>query len=604
MLFVFGLLAVTIGLFLSDKLRLDVIAVAVMLTLMLSGLLTPAEALAGFADPVVIMIAGLFVLGEGLLRTGVAHGIGEWVTRAAGDGEGRLVALLMLAVAGLSAFMSSTGAVAIFIPVVLSLCARTGLAPSGLLMPIAFASLIGGMLTLIGTPPNLIVSGELGRGGFAPFAFFDFTPIGLIILGIAVGYVLLVRRRLLPGGDRARAAPQNRLSLNELVDAYHLAGRLQRLRVLPGASVAGQTLAEAKLRTRYGVIVVAVDPVVGRANGVEPALAHTVLSADAIVYALGASDAITRAAREAGLAHEPPDAGSSRALAQELGVVEIVVPPRSGLIGRTITQTRFRDRHRLTALALSRHGRARGEGAADQVLQPGDTLLMSGAWKHIRRATAERGEFLVVSLPAEIDEVAPNRRRAPAAILVVLAMLTIMTAGLLPNVTTVLLAALAMVLARCVSMKEAYAAINWESLVLIAGMLPMATALQRTGGIELIVDGLVGSLGALGPVALMTGLFVLTSVLSQFISNTATTVLMAPIALGAAAELAVSPYPLLMTVALAASTAFATPVASPVNTLVLGPGGYRFKDFVRLGVPLQLLAMIATLLLVPIVFPL
>ena len=604
MLFVFGLLAVTIGLFLSDRLRLDVIAVMVMLALMLSGLLTPAEALAGFADPVVIMIAGLFVLGEGLLRTGVAHGIGEWVTRTAGDGEGRLLALLMLAVAGLSAFMSSTGAVAIFIPVVLSLCARTGLAPSGLLMPIAFASLIGGMLTLIGTPPNLIVSGELGRGGLAPFAFFDFTPIGLVVLGIAVGYVLLTRRRLLPGADRARAAPQNRLSLRELADAYHLAGQLRRLRVRPDSPVAGQILAEAKLRTRYGVIVVAVEPQAGNGRPVEPALAHTTLVPGAVVYAVGPADAIDRAAREAGLAREPLDPDSSRALAQELGVVEIVVPPRSGLVGRTVTQTKVRDRHRLTALALSRRGRALTENVADQVLEPGDTLLMSGSWKHIRRAAAERTEFLVLSLPAEMDEVAPNRRRAPVAIVIVLAMLTIMTAGLLPNVTTVLLAALAMVLARCVSMKEAYAAINWESLVLIAGMLPMATALQRTGGIELIVDGLVGSLGALGPIALMTGLFVLTSVLSQFISNTATTVLMAPIALGAAAELAVSPYPLLMTVALAASTAFSTPVASPVNTLVLGPGGYRFRDFVRLGVPLQVLAMIATLLLVPIVFPL
>jgi di/tricarboxylate transporter len=604
MLFVFALLAVTIALFLSDKLRLDVIAVLVVLTLMLSGLLTPAEALAGFADPVVIMIAGLFVLGEGLLRTGVAHGIGQWVTRTAGDGEGRLIALLMLAVALLSAFMSSTGAVAIFIPVVLSLCARTGMAPSRLLMPIAFASLIGGMLTLIGTPPNLIVSGELRRSGLEPFAFFDFAPIGLVVLAIAVGYILATSRRMLPGADPARAAPQNRLSLRDLAGAYGLTGRLHRLRVRPDSAVSGRSLAEARLRSRYGVVVVAVERQAGRSAAFEPALAQTVMTPGAALYAVAAPEAAQRAAAEEGLTIEPMDAAAERSLAEELGVVEIVVPPRSALAGKTVVESRFRERHRLTALAMTRRGSADADNVADRPLEPGDTVLMSGAWRHIRRAAAERDEFLVSTLPAEIEEVAPNRPRAPVAVLIVLAMLTIMTFGLLPNVAAVLLAALAMVLARCVSMSEAYGAINWESLVLIAGMLPMATALDRTGGITLIVDGLVDSLGAMGPIAMMTGLFVLTSVLSQFISNTATTVLMAPIALGSAAELGVSPYPLLMTVALAASTAFSTPVASPVNTLVLGPGGYRFMDFVKLGVPLQLLAMAVTLLLVPLVFPL
>jgi di/tricarboxylate transporter len=313
---------------------------------------------------------------------------------------------------------------------------------------------------------------------------------------------------------------------------------------------------------------------------------------------------VERAAADDGLAIEPLDEPAARALAQELGVVEIVVPPRSALVGKSLVEARFRERRRLTPLALARHGRADAENVADRPLEPGDTVLMSGSWRHIRHAAAEHDEFLVLTTPAEMDEIAPNRPRAPVAVLIVLAMLTVMTFGLLPNVTTVLLAALAMVLARCVSMKQAYGAINWESLVLIAGMLPMATALDRTGGITLIVDGLVDSLGAMGPIAMMTGLFVLTSVLSQFISNTATTVLMAPIALGSAAELGVSPYPLLMTVALAASTAFSTPVASPVNTLVLGPGGYRFMEFVKLGVPLQLLAMAVTLLLVPIVFPL
>ena len=596
MLFVFALLGVTIVLFLSDRLRLDVIAILVVLALILSGLLTPSEALAGFGEPVVIMIAALFVVGEGLMRTGVAHSLGQWVARAAGDSEARLTILLMLAVAGLSAFMSSTGAVAIFIPVVLSLCARLGLAPSRLLMPVAFASLVGGMLTLIGTPPNLIVSEELARNGLTPFGFFDFTPIGLVILAATIGYVLLVGRRLLPAGGTA--APRNHLSLADLAAAYDLTGQLHRLRVPAGAALAGRTVAQAALRTRYGLTVTAVE---ARDTGTQPAMPRTVLAPGSVAYAVGPAEAADRLAAEQGLIREPPDEAADRSLVRELGLVEVVIPPRSRLDGRSLLETGFRDRHRLTGIALSHRGDASSGNIAERRLKAGDTLLMSGAWRDIRRAGAERAEFVVVTLPAEIDAAAQARGRAPIAMLIVAAMLVAMTLGLFATVTTVLLAALAMVLTRCVSMREAYAAINWESLVLIAGMLPMATALERTGGVALIVTGLVDSLGTVGPLALMTGLFVLASVLSQFISNT---VLMAPIALGAATQLGVSHDPLLMTVALAASTAFATPVASPVNTLVLGPGGYRFVDFVKLGVPLQVLAMAATLVLVPVVFPL
>ena len=603
MVFVFALLGVTIVLFFSDKLRLDVIAVMVVLALMVSGVLSPREALAGFADPVVVMIAGLFVLGEGLLRTGVAHGLGQWVTRTAGNGEGMLVALLMLAVAGLSAFMSSTGAVAIFIPVVLSVCARIGTAPSRLLLPVAFASLIGGMLTLIGTPPNLIVAEELSRNGQEPFGFFDFTPIGLVVLAVAIGYVLVAGGRLLPGGDRSQGASRNRLSLRDLVAAYNMAGRLHRLHIPAHAAVAGRTLVEADWRDRYDLTVVAVERPGDRAERYVPAARHTRLTPGLDVYAVGPADAVARAVADDGLIRAELDEPTARTLVQDLGLIEVVVPPRSVLVGRTLAGVRFRDHHRLTALAMSRRGQPDSDRVAERRLDAGDTLLLSGSWADIRQIASEPADLVPVTLPAEMDEVAPARQRAPVAILIVLAMLTVMTFGVLANVATVLLAALAMVLTRCVSMKQAYAAINWESVVLIAGMLPMATALDRTGAIDLIVTGLVDSLGAAGPLAMAVGLFLLTSILSQFISNTATTVLMAPIAIGAAAQLAVSPYPLLMTVALAASTAFSTPVASPVNTLVLGPGGYRFNDFVRAGVPLQLLAMAVTLVLVPVLFP-
>ena len=622
MLFVFALLAITIALFVSDRLRLDIVAILVILALSLSGALTPAQALSGFGATVVIMIAALFVLGEGLQRTGVARSVGKFVTRIAGGNEAQLMVLLMLATAILSAFMSSTGAVAIFIPVVLSICANAGLAPSRLLLPMAFGALIGGMLTLIGTPPNLIVSEALADHGLESFGFFDFTPVGVLVLIVAIVYCLLVAPRLLRSATEAR--PQRRLSLRDLVDAYGLSTRLHRLRIPPDAKVAGQTLAEALLRTRYDLAVVAAERPPGWGDDrYEPAVAHLRLTPGSHIYALASPDTVaTVVAREGLLVAEPdapdavgqdgagPDAagpdeaGQGGALARDLGLTEVVVPPRSPLVGKTLKESGFRDRTRLTPVGLSRAGTAIVDGVNTLPLAAGDTVLLSGAWRDIRRAADGHGaEILPLTAPAEMDDVAENGHRAPIALVVVLAMLVSLTLGLTAAVTTVILAALAMVATGCVSMKQAYGAINWESIVLIAGMLPMATALEQTGGIDLIVTGLVDTLGAWGLIAIMTGLFVLTSLLSQVISNTATSVLMSPIGIGAAQGLEVSPYPLLMTIAIAASTAFSTPVASPVNTLVLGPGGYRFNDFVRMGVPLQVLALVVTLIAVPLLFP-
>ena len=602
-LFVFGLLFVTIILFVSDRLRLDVVAVLVILVLMVSGLLSPGEALAGFGDPVVLLIAGLFVVGEALLRTGVAHAVGNWLMRVAGTNQTRLLVLLMLVVAGLSAFMSSTGAVAIFIPIALGLAGKVGLAPSRLMMPMAFASLIGGMLTLIGTPPNLVVSTQLERAGLAPFGFFSFTPIGLLVLAVGVVYLVLIGQRLLPSlktqpGGRARR------SLRELGSAYGLEGKLQRLRITTQSPLVGQTVAHALLRTRHGFTVLGLQRQQRRRSLVLPALSHTQFQAGDILIGVSytpEAEGLVHAEKLEVLAVED---AQEEALIRELGVAEVLLTPESELIGRTLTKTRFRSHYGLTVVGIMRKGEPLTENLPGTTLQFGDSLLVGGGWKNISMLQGEQTNFLVLSVPEEMDEVAPNRSQAPTALLILVAMLVVMTFNLVPSVTAVLLAAITLVLTRCVSMNDAYGSINWESLVLIAGMLPMATALEKTGGVELIVTGLVDNLGGAGPIVLMAALFLLTSVFSQFISNTATTVLVAPIAVGAAQGLGVSPYPLLMTVAIAASTAFATPVASPVNTLVLGPGGYRFNDFVKVGVPLQLLAMIITLAAVPLVFPL
>ncbi len=603
-LFVFGLLLVTIILFASGFLRLDIVAIMVILALMLGGLLSPKEALAGFGDPVVLLIAGLFIVGEGLFRTGVAYAVGNWLMGVAGTNENRLLVMLMLVVAGLSAFMSSTGAVAIFIPVALNLAAKVEVSPSRLLMPIAFASLIGGMLTLIGTPPNLVVSEQLTKEGLKSFGFFDFTPIGVLVLVVGIGYLVLAGRKSLPKETGVQTPAQDRLSLRDLVEVYDLTKQFYRLRIWAGSPLEGKTVVQKMLRTRYGVTVLGIERQRGRHKMVMPALINTELRAGDIIFVVAPAPEVDRLVMAEGLELLELGEDQVKIVAQELGLVEVLLAPRSELLGKTLGEARFRERYGLNVLGVLRKGEPLKTDLNETRLAFGDSFLLGGGWSQISMLQGKQKDFIVLNLPRELDEVAPNRAKALWALVVVMGMICLMTFKLMPSVTAVLLAALAMVLTGCVSTKDAYRAINWESLVLIAGMLPMATALEQTGGVELIVNGLVTSLGNIGPLMLMAGLFVLTSLFSQFISNTATTVLVAPIAVSAALEMGVSPYPFLMTVALAASTAFATPVASPVNTLVLGPGGYRFNDFVKVGVPLQFLAMVVTLLAVPLLFPL
>lgn len=601
--YVFAVLLVTIVLFLSDRIRLDIVAVLAVLALMLGGQLTTNEALAGFGDPVVVLIAGLFVVGEGLFRTGIAHAMGTKLTQVAGSSETRLLAMMMATVALLSAVMSSTGAVAVFIPVVLSLAARNGIAPARLLMPLAFASLIGGMLTLIGTPPNLIVNAELARAGVERFGFFDFTPIGLLILIAGIAYMATLGARLLAHPDEGDEAAPQRASVGDLIRAHRLHDRFFRLRLGPSSPLVGRTIGEALLRTRYGLTVMGLERTVGRRTGFIPGLRDTELRAGDVLLISGDTGAANRLVDAERAEPLPADEASFGRAKREAGVVEVLIPPESRLIGKTVREVAFRSRYGLTVLAVQR-GQERLAGEInDTRLAFGDLLLLGGGWDQISALQKDPANLLVVRMPSELADVAPARHRAPLALAIGAGMLVLMTLNLVPSVTAVLIAALAMVLAGCVSMPDAYRAINWQSLVLIAGMIPMATALDKSGGMALIVNGLMASFGGYGPVVLMAVLFVLTSLLSQVISNTATTVLVAPLAIGAAQGLEVSPYPLVMAVAIAASTAFSTPVASPVNTLVLGPGNYRFVDFVKVGMPLQLLAMIVALLAIPLIFP-
>ena len=605
---VFGVLGVTVALFVSDRLRLDLVALLAVIALMLTRVLTPDEALAGFSDDLVLIIAGLFVVGGGLFRTGVAAVLGDRLARIAGTEPVRLLVVLMVSVAVLSAVMSSTGTVAIFLPVAVALSRKAGLAPSKLLIPLAFGSLLGGMLTLIGTPPNIVVARELESRGLEPFGFFEFSPLGLVMLVLGVVFMAVIGRRLLP----SRPSPfgggtdGGELSPAELSAAYGLDDRLARVRLGSGSSLAGRTLASADVRADYGVTVVDVverrRPLRVHVDEEEVDPQRPLEVGDHLVV-LGDAQSVDHLCDGLGLERE--DTTGQGLLPRSSALAEVLLTPRSRLLGRSLRRSRFRQQYDLTVLSLRRFGKPVPGALGEVPLRFGDTLLVQGSRDEMDALQRESRDFVVIGgRDALSSGGAGLTRRGLVAASIMVAMLLLMATGAVPAVVAVLLAAAAMVLTRCLSMEGAYRSVSWESVVLVAAMLPMATALDKTGGMALVVDAIVSVLGAAGPIVVMAGLFLLTSLFSQFISNTATTVLVAPIAFETALLMDVSPRTFLITVAIAASTTFATPIASPVNTLVLTPGGYKFTDYTRVGVGLQVLVMIATLALAPLVFPL
>lgn len=599
------LLATAVVLFVRNTPRMDVVALLMIVALPLTGVLTVEETLAGFSDPSVVVIAALFVIGAGLVRTGIAYKLGERLMHRAGNSETRLIILLMLTVAGLGSVMSSTGVVAIFIPVTLSIAARLNISPSRLMMPLSFAGLISGMLTLVATPPNMIVHSELVRAGFSGFDFFAFAPIGLSILVLGIMY-MLATRHWLAGTHRHKTAGEPRHNIADLVREYRLEGRERRLRVRPNSRLIGQTLNELQLRKQAGINVIAVERqrrfrcILLGATGSTELQAGDVLLVDLVSPTID----LLNFYYELGVEPVAMQSSYFSDHHRSLGVAEVMLPPDSRLAGNTIQELGFRSKRKLNVIGLRRNQQALDGLLVDEKLKAGDTLLVAGNWEHIRQLQGHNRDFLVLSLPAEVDDVAPALSQAPHALFSLAVMVILMVSGLVPNVLAVLIGCLLMGAFRCIDMDSAYRSIHWQSIVLIVGMLPFALALQKTGGIDLAVSGLLSVFGEAGPRLILGILFVTTAVIGLFISNTATAVLMAPVAIASAQAMQASPAPFAMIVALAASAAFMTPISSPVNTLVLGPGQYRFSDFVRMGVPFTLIVMLASVVLVPILFPL
>jgi di/tricarboxylate transporter len=769
------ILGAAVLLFITEWLRVDLVALLVLASLALTRLVTPVEAVSGFSNPAVVTVWAVFILSGGLSRTGVANVLGRQVLRLGGQSEPRLIIVIMLTAGVMSAFMNNVGVAALLLPVVLNITRQTGLSRGRLLMPLAFGSLLGGLTTLIGTPPNILANNALLDFGLAPFRFFDFTPMGVILMLTGVLYMVVIGRRLLPAGDgsasrrkadqptlgqvyelrellfviplhsgsplvgktlgtsrlgsalglnvfgiirngRMQLAPTPEVVLQDgdqllsigpqtRLDELHGWSRLTielgtididslvsdqiqliELKIDPESSFVGKNLRELEFRRRYGANVLAimhtekplrtnlqrtllrggdtllvqtprqyipelqashdfhVEPVRApeayqlneRLLTIELPKDSTLVGKTLAESRLGDAFGLTvLGIRRNGTRHLIPDAeytlaAGDRLLVQgkeedvdllrglqnlhinrealpdlqaleseQVALVEVMLSPHTTLVGKTLRQLHFREKFGLNVLSIWREGRAFHSDLRDLTLRFGDALLLYGPRERLMVLGSEP-DFLV--LAEEVQE-PPRLNRAPVASLVMVGMVLVVLLGWFPISIAAVVGGTVMVLTGCLTMEEAYRFIDWRAVFLIAGMLPLGIAMQTSGAAEFLAEAVVNTTGELGPIALISGLFLLTTLASQVMPNAVVMVLMAPIAINTAQNLALSPYALVMAVAIAASTSFLSPVGHPSNILVMGPGGYRFIDFVKVGLPLTILALIVTLLVLPVFWP-
>ncbi len=592
---IFAIIAAIVVLFVWDRLPVVIVAMATALALYATGILDLGQALAGFGDPAVIFIASLFVVSAGLDATGVSAWAGQFLIAQAGESRARLLIFTMLLVALLTALISLNGSVAALLPVVVVMAVRLGRPASQLLMPLVFAGHAGSMLALTGTPVNVLVSEAAMNAGLPGFGYFEFAYVGVPLLLGSMAIVLLFGERLLPHRGGRTIPPDLSKHARTLVEQYKLDDGLFQLRVRPRSPFVGAPRAAVDLENYPGLSLVAIQA--GDDGGPRrSALAE----GDMLIVRGDATTAGTLAADKL-LAFRSEDAGSDVVDAlfnRTSGLAEVVIPPRSDMVGQPVFPGMITPSGDLVVLAVHRRGEDQGPG--ETMLAAGDTLLLQGTWKALDEHL-EDPDVLVVDLPDLVRRQAvPMGLGAWQVIAVLVAMVVLLATGVVPAAIAGLLAAGAVVLLGALTIEQAYRSINWTTVILVAAMMPLSTAMSQTGAAKMIADGLVGLIGDAGPYALLAGLFVLTAILGQLISNTATALIVIPIAVVAAKEIGVSPRPVLMSVAVAAAAAFLTPVATPVNLMVMGPGGYRFGDYWKLGLPLMLWFLVVATFLVPV----
>ena len=623
--------------FVNGKVRSDIVALCALIALLVFQILTPDEALSGFSNSVVIMMIGLFVVGGAIFQTGLAKMISSRILKLAGTSEIRLFLLVMLVTSAIGAFVSNTGTVALMLPIVVSLAMSAGMNPSRLLMPLAFASSMGGMMTLIGTPPNLVIQNTLTSAGLEPLSFFSFLQFqrplqqfcGFLshrrsgcqqLFCVIVGTLVLMplSKWFLSKKGQKDDNKRSGKSLKQLVNEYGLSSNLFRLQVIKDSRLLGKTIIDLDIRRKYGLNIMEVR----RGDASQHrflktitqkfAAPDTMLEVEDILYVTGDFDKVQLFAEDYLLeilgdhATEETKSTTNSLDFYDIGIAEIVLMPSSNLINQTIKEAGFRDKFNVNVLGIRRKKEYLLQDLGNERIHSGDVLLVQGTWNNIARLSKEDADWVVLGQPlAEAAKVTLDYK-APVAAAIMVLMVAMMVFDFIPvaPVTAVMIAGILMVLTGCFrNVEAAYKTINWESIVLIAAMLPMSLALEKTGASEYISNTLVNGLGSYGPIALMAGIYFTTSLMTMFISNTATAVLLAPIALQSAIQIGVSPVPFLFAVTVGASMCFASPFSTPPNALVMPAGQYTFMDYVKVGLPLQIIMGIVMIFVLPLIFP-
>lgn len=613
------ILVITVALFIWGRVRADIVALTALAALLVLGILTPAEALAGFSSPIVIMMIGLFVVGGAIMQTGLAKLAGNKLMALSRGNETITFLLVMLVTSFIGAFVSNTGTVALMMPIIMSIAVGSGMQSSRFLMPLAFAGSLGGMLTLIGTPPNLVIDEVLTEGGYQPLAFFSFFPVGIIVIAIGIIVLMPLSKIFLSKKQNGKKKKQGK-SLDDLVDEYQLLDNLHRYIVpsrRPSAAldengeqmdIVGKTLKDLSIQKKYGVSIIEIrnekKSRLGLVKDVSQNMAKSssTIQAHDTLYIIGEEEKMKRFASDYGL-RKMKDVKIDF---YDLGLTEIVVMPTSNFAGLRIGEANLRKRFGINVLGVKRGDEYITENLIATKLHVGDMLLVQGEWTNLAHLATDTSNWVVIDQPEKTADKVLLDYKAPVAAAIMLLMIAMMVFDFIPvaPVTAVIIAGLLTVFAGCFrNVEAAYKTINWESIVLIAAMMPMSTALEKTGASALVSQGLVESLGSMGPTALLAGIYFTTSLMTMFISNTATAVLMAPIALVAAQQVGVSPYSFLFAVTLGASMCFASPFSTPPNALVMKAGGYTFMDYVKVGLPLQIIIGVVMTFVLPLLFP-
>jgi len=613
------ILVITVALFIWGRVRADIVALTALAALLVLGILTPAEALAGFSSPIVIMMIGLFVVGGAIMQTGLAKLTGNKLMALSRGNETITFLLVMLVTSFIGAFVSNTGTVALMMPIIMSIAAGSGMQSSRFLMPLAFAGSLGGMLTLIGTPPNLVIDEVLTEGGYQPLAFFSFFPVGIIVIAIGIIVLMPLSKIFLSKKQSGKKKKQGK-SLDDLVDEYQLLDNLHRYIVpsrRPSAAIdengeqmdiVGKTLKDLSIQKKYGVSIIEIrNEKKSRLGLVKDVSQNMAKSSSTIqvhdtLYIIGEEEKMKRFASDYGL-RKMKDVKIDF---YDLGLTEIVVMPTSNFAGLRIGEANLRKRFGINVLGVKRGDEYITDNLIATKLHVGDMLLVQGEWTNLAHLATDTSNWVVIDQPEKTADKVLLDYKAPVAAAIMLLMIAMMVFDFIPvaPATAVIIAGLLTVFAGCFrNVEAAYKTINWESIVLIAAMMPMSTALEKTGASALVSQGLVESLGSMGPTALLAGIYFTTSLMTMFISNTATAVLMAPIALVAAQQVGVSPYSFLFAVTLGASMCFASPFSTPPNALVMKAGGYTFMDYVKVGLPLQIIIGVVMTFVLPLLFP-